>query len=164
MIGLIKCVNRDWWIPWSFVAFFGVVLLANGAMIFFAFESWTGVGTSEAYKKGLAYNEQIAAAEAQAEQGWHAALDYAPEDGLTGRLSLSLSDRHETPLNDALVTVELVRPTQEGHDFTVELAPEGAGRYATSFDFPLAGLWEARLTAEHARGSHRLTARLMVRP
>lgn len=164
MIGTSKRANRDWWIPWSFVAFFGVVLLANGIMVFFALESWTGVGTSDAYRKGLAYNEQIAAAEAQAEQGWQATLDYAPEGGLNGRLSLALSDRYETPLSDAQVLVELVRPTHEGEDFTVVLAPEGAGRYGASVDFPLAGLWEARLTAEHERGSHRLTARLMVRP
>jgi nitrogen fixation protein FixH len=164
MTNTAKPTNRDWWIPWSFVAFFGVVLLVNGTMIFFAMESWTGVETSDAYQKGLAYNEQIAAAEVQAEQGWHAALDYAPEGGLKGRLSLSLSDRFETPLDGARVVVALVRPAHEGQDFTVELAPEGAGRYGASVDFPLAGLWEARMTAEHERGSHRLRSRLMVRP
>ena len=30
-------IDRDGWIPWAFVAFFGVVLAANGAMIWIAF-------------------------------------------------------------------------------------------------------------------------------
>ncbi len=49
----------DRYIPWLFVAFFAVVLAANGALIAIALGSFTGLTTEHAYDKGLAYNRTL---------------------------------------------------------------------------------------------------------
>ena len=52
------------------VAFFGVMLLANGIFLYYALETFPGGDTSDPYRKGMHYNDTIAAAARQAEQGW----------------------------------------------------------------------------------------------
>ena len=49
--------NRLRWVPWAFVGFFGVVLLANSAMLWVAFSTWTGLAADRAYDRGIHYNE-----------------------------------------------------------------------------------------------------------
>ena len=66
MQGLRRLFKGDRWIPWSFVALFGVIVIANGTMMFFAFDSWTGLSTDDSYKRGLVYNESLAERDAQA--------------------------------------------------------------------------------------------------
>jgi nitrogen fixation protein FixH len=164
MMNFARPRSRDWWIPWSFVAFFGVMLVANGALIYFALESWTGIETRDAYTKGLAYNDRLAEAQAQAAEGWHTALNFEPRGGQAGRLAFQLTDRNGVALNAAEVVARVVRPTSEGHDFAVELPSLGEGRYAADVDFPLPGQWEIRLEATHPSGSFRLHKRIRVRP
>ena len=156
--------SRDWWIPWSFVALFGVVLLANGALLYVAFESWTGIETHDSYVKGLAYNDRLAEAEAQAAQGWNTELAYQAGVGQGGRLTFVLTDRNGHALNAAEVTATLVRPTHEGHDFTVPLTSQGDGRYRADIVFPLPGQWDVRLDARHRSGSFQARKRIVVQP
>ena len=50
--------------------FFGTVFAVNGAMIYAAVSTYSGVVANEPYRKGLHYNERIAADERQARLGW----------------------------------------------------------------------------------------------
>ena len=68
---LAMATDRSRWIPYAFLGFFAVVLLANGAMIWLAFATWTGLETEGAYQKGLAYNRTLAETEAQRRQALH---------------------------------------------------------------------------------------------
>ncbi len=131
------------WIPWTFVGGFGVVFGANVALILFSLGSWTGLETTDAYRKGLAYNDVLAAAEAQAARGWSAQIVYGD-----GRLEVRLSDADGRGLEGLAVTATFVRPTHEGDDVTVLLAAEGAGRYGVPVALPNAGNWDVRLRAE----------------
>ena len=162
MIAMPKKRQRDWWIPYSFFGMFACILIANGALVYYAVNSWTGIGTDDAYMKGIAYNETIAESEAQAKQGWQAELDYSASGPLAGQLTLDLKDRYGTAIEKAEVTALLVRPTHEGYDFSTTLSHGNEGRYATDLAFPLAGLWEVRLEIAHERGTHSLAKRLMV--
>ena len=154
---------RSWWIPWAFVGFFVVVFGANGIMVYFAFDSWTGLATEDAYVKGLAYNEQIADAQAQQALGWQGELGFAPNGPQQGLLELKLRDRHGTPIGGAAVTAIFVRPTHTGHDLELALEDAGNGRYSAEVALPLAGQWDVRLRAEHERGGYRLVRRIVVR-
>ena len=53
-----------------FLAFFAAVFVVNGAMIYSAVSTYTGLVANEPYRKGLHYNERIAADERQARLGW----------------------------------------------------------------------------------------------
>lgn len=163
MIAMSKKRQRDWWIPYSFFGMFACILIANGALVYYAVNSWTGIGTDDAYVKGLAYNEAIAESEAQAKQGWQAELDYGASGPLAGQLTLDLKDRHGTAIENAEVTALMMRPTHEGYDFSAPLTYGSEGRYTADLSFPLAGLWEVRLEVAHERGTHSLAKRLMVR-
>src|SRR5690606_32902882 len=76
------------WIPWTFVGLFGIVLLANGIMVAVAFGSWTGLVERDHFRKGLRYNDRLAAAEAQAALGWR--VEVKQENSRPGELALSL--------------------------------------------------------------------------
>ena len=49
--------------------FFGVMFIVNGFFVYFALSTFSGGDTSDPYRKGLHYNEMLAADERQAERG-----------------------------------------------------------------------------------------------
>ena len=152
------------WIPCAFVAFFGVVLLANGAMIWIAFVTWTGLETESAYQKGLAYNRVLDQAEAQASLGWQVHLEFAQADGRALAVKLALADRHGDLIEDASISTTFFRPTHEGHDQVAAIPHRYGGAYEARVELPLAGQWDVHLTVEHAGEVWRATRRVYLRP
>ena len=147
--------KKSSWIPWAFVGFFLVVLLANGIMAAFAFGTWTGLSTEGAYEKGLAYNQTLQTRARQAALGWQVAiaLEQATD---RPRLVAALRTLDDTPLWADSVTARLTRPTHAGHDFEVSLADEGSGRFSSRIDLTLPGLWDVSLTV--IKGGKELTS------
>lgn len=156
--------NRDRWIPWAFVAFFGVVLAANGAMIWIAFATWTGLETESAYHKGLAYNRTLAMARAQEAFGWRVVLDLSVTGPRLARLELTLADRHNSLIEDAEVTAAFVRPTHAGHDLELTVPHIHAGVYRAEAALPFAGVWELHLAAQSGGDTYRLRRRVYLEP
>ena len=156
--------DRSRWIPFAFIGFFGVVLAANAAMIWLAFATWTGLKTESAYQKGLAYNDRLAEARAQAALGWQ--VDVAFAERAPGRLEIAvdLADRYGNPLERALVDATLLRPTHEGHDRTAVLKRTLGGHYEALVELPLAGQWDVDLRVESAGEVWRGTRRVVLRP
>ena len=157
-------VRRSRWIPWSFVGFFAVVFVANGLLIVFALSSWTGFDGADAYRRGVHYNNALAAAAHQAQLGWHSHIAFADKGGHAGRVEFALTDRGDAPVRHAAVKAIIVRPTAAGHDFTETLAESAPGRYAATVEFPLAGQCEVRVLAETAGTRYAAVARIMVTP
>lgn len=158
-----SAAKRGSWIPWIFVAGFGVVLLANAIMIYVATTTWTGISVNRSYDKGLHYNRNLEAAERMAALGWQASIETALTTDLAGTLEVRLSERDGAPLYRAGVVVEFERPTHEGYDFVVPLDAEGSGRYSASFAAPLAGLWDLRLTVTRGEDLFVTTERILLR-
>jgi nitrogen fixation protein FixH len=153
--------TRDRWIPWSFVAFFVSFITVDAVMVYLAVGSFSGVSTQNAYQEGLAYNETLAEARREKALGWTMDVGFAATGERQGRLSVTLLDRSGAPLHGATVTAELVRPTQEGLDFTVPLA--GAGQsFAADLELPLSGQWEVRLVAARADATLHHRQRIIV--
>lgn len=144
------------WIPWLFVAAFAFVLAVNATMIWVAVKTWPGLVTANSYDRGLKFNRALAAAAAQAALGWQVDFSAQLESGRHGLLTAWLRDREGRPLADAKVAARFLRPTSEGHDFTVTLAAAGDGRYTAAFELPLPGLWDVRL--EVLQDDHRWIA------
>lgn len=155
--------QRGWWIPWLFVGLFGVVLAANGTMLYFAMSSFTGLHTEGHYQKGLNYNRVLGAAQAQEALGWTISVLFEPSVGSSGRLVVRAAGQDGTPLTGALVTARLMRPTQAGFDMDVTFVPSTGGIYAADIDLPLPGQWEVRARIDHRAGVYRATRRIMVR-
>lgn len=152
------------WIPWAFVAFFLVVFAANGTMIAVALGTWTGLKTHHAYEEGLAYNEHLAAREAQNELGWQVAIALAPIEGGDLELKASLVGPSGAPLFADEVRAEVLRPTLEGHDLTVILEDRGKGRYGRRITLPLPGQWDVRLHVTKGTDLHVSRRRFVIEP
>jgi len=157
--------RRSLWIPWLFVAFFGIVVAANATMITVAVTTFTGIGAENqhSYQQGLAYNDTIAAVAAQKALGWDVDLTFDPSGGRRGVLDLSMMDAHGGWIDQAAVSVQLRRPTEAAADFSASLPYVRDGHYRATLDFPLPGIWDVHIDAEDARGTYRLTQRVFVK-
>ena len=152
------------WIPWVFVGLFGIVLIANGTMITVAISTFTGMETTSAYKKGIDYNERLAAAAAQDALGWQGAVEAEKLDD-AGQMAIAfeLRDKDGAPIVAADVNARIDRPLQDGFEQVIALEELGSGRYAADVGLPLKGQWEILVDA-HARGKrYQITERIQVK-
>ncbi|MHA1108310.1 MAG: FixH family protein [Alphaproteobacteria bacterium] len=153
---------RDLWVPWLIAAGFGVVILVNGVMVYFAVTSFTGLQTEGHYQRGLEYNEVLAGARAQDALGWVVGINFDQTGDGVGRLSVQATDKAGDPLNDAGVTVRLVRPVQAGYDMDLTLAAAGNGLYAADVELPLRGQWDILAQIRHPSGSFSTAKRIVA--
>lgn len=156
--------GRDRWIPWAFVAFFGVVLIVNGIMVTLALVTFPGLDTEGAYQRGLDYNRNLEAAQAQAALGWRVHFRFSQDAARHGVVTVDLRDRHGSFLQDAAIQARFVRPTHAGHDLVVEVPHHYGGRYVAEVGLPLPGQWEVRIIAAADGETYQLTERINLRP
>lgn len=108
------------------IAFFGIVFAVNAYMITVALSTHTGVVANEPYRKGLKYNERIAAGVRQDALEW--ADDIAFADG--GKtLVFTVVDKTKTPVTGLRVAAVLGRPATVREDEKLALAETAPGRY-----------------------------------
>lgn len=148
---MAKARQPGWWYPWIFVGGMLVVIAVNGVMATLAIGTWPGLETEDHYRKGLAYNQTLAAVKAQEQRGWRMDLTFAAEPATGGSrrgdLAVSLVAKDGRPLEDLRVEAVLRRPTREGFDVAAALEPRGGGVYGAAVSLPLPGQWEAHVHA-----------------
>lgn len=148
----------------AILGFFAAVMAVNAVFVYFAASTFTGLEAPKAYRSGIAYNESLAAAAAQARLGWTPALRVDAEAPETA-VALTLTDDGGRPLQGLVVNATWRRPTQAADDQAMALSPEGPGRYAGRIALPARGQWDLILVAEDARGHRfRLDRRLWIKP
>ncbi|MQX38022.1 FixH family protein [Roseospira navarrensis] len=156
--------QRGWWIPYTFVLGFMVVLGANMTMLYFATSTFSGLSTRQAYVEGLAYNDKVAQEEAQEALGWTWTADLVgvDRDGDVRRATLRLDgrDAENRPLSGASVTAEIRRPAEQGMDQTVSFVPVGEGGYETAVTLPKPGQWDMLFTVQRGDDTFVMRRRL----
>lgn len=159
--------ERGWWYPYIFVGCFVVVVGVNAALAYFATSTFTGLETDGAYQKGLAYNQNIAAAKAQDVQGWKVDTQVTPgaigTDGVTVAVAVSYRDHDGKPVEGLEVTADIIRPTAKGKDQHVVLAPLGNGTYGGSYPLPMKGVWDMDVAATGVGVGHQHAHRFVIR-
>ncbi len=147
-----------------FVGFFLVVFAVNGVFLYSAISTYTGIVSVEPYRKGLNYNERIAAEEAQKAQGWHEALEVTRN----GQVTLRLTNRLGAPVEGLLVAGTFGRPSTAQHDSKLALEETQPGVYTAQVAPPEAGAWivtlEARTHAAPSEVAHQMRRRLWLKP
>lgn len=158
-----------WWYPWIFVGGMLIVIAVNAVLVILAVSTFSGLETTDHYRKGLAYQDALDATARQAKRGWSVQVDFQPRTAgaasggqSSGELALVFADRNGAPLERLEVEAQLTRPTQSGFDQTVVLESEGGGRYRTSIVFPLPGQWNLRILAREDDARFQSTHRLFV--
>ncbi len=155
--------RRSNWIPWTFVAGFGVIIVANTILAVFALGSFSGIETEHAYKTGLDYNDVLAAREAQAARGWAHELSYVPGDGKAGRIEITFTGAGGESLRGLTVAAQIGRPAHDGEDREIVLQAAGGGTYSAALTLPLKGQWQADISASGIGAPYHIRERFWVR-
>ncbi len=138
------------------LAFFGVVFMANGVMMWMAARTFDGVDEPDAYRRGVHYSERLAEARAQRALGWHVAvaLPVAGPDARQRRLRVSMRDRHGRALGGLRLQVTMRSPVNAHEDrpVTPVADPAAPGVYVASVQLPRLGKWQVVVEAEDAAG------------
>lgn len=144
------------------ITFFGVMLLANGVFVYYALTTFGGGDTSDPYRKGLRYNEVLAQAMRQDQQGWSAQLIFA---AAAGRLALTLSDREGHPISGLHFSGTVGRPATDGEDVAVSFSEAETGTYIAELRLA-PGQWVIQLRSEELSRdggpAYRLKQRIFV--
>lgn len=133
-------------IPYIFVGFFAVVFLVNFFYIYIANKTWRGVATTDAYQKGLNYNDTLKQAEVQKNLGWNVGMKFRHKYDNKITLFIDLTDNKFRTIPDAQIYVDFKRPTQEGMDFSQEIKFEN-GVYKADIELPKQGQWDVSILA-----------------
>lgn len=159
--------KSGWWYPYIFVGCFVVVVGVNAALAYFATSTFTGLETEGAYQKGLAYNQNLALAKAQQEQGWAVETTVTPGaigvDGAKVDIAISYRDRDGKALDGLGVRAELIRPTAKGLDRQLVLHPLGNGTYGGSYTLPAKGVWDMDVIAAGIGVGHQHSQRFVIK-
>lgn len=127
------------------IAFFGVVFAVNGVFLYTSLSTYTGVVSNEPYRKGLAYNERIAAEKAQQELGWATDVTLA---GTGDELDIVINDHNGNPVGGLVIEGRLGRPSTDAMDVELSVKESAPGRYRASFATLAPGAWQVDLIAK----------------
>ena len=156
-------VSNGRWMPWAIMGAFLVVVMANGALAYFAVRSDTGLVSVHPFELGNGYNRVLDAGAAQDALGWHGAVRFIGESGLSGRLVTELHDPASAPLSGLVVKVAVVRPVEPLPEQDLALNASGPGSYAAPLTLTRAGQWDVRVTATRGRDVYQFIQRIVVR-
>lgn len=149
-------------IPWLFVAGMALVVAVNGALIYFATTTWSGLSVERAYERGVAYNRALAAAARQEALGWRVSVHLTSE-GDTTRVTVEARDRDGRPVEGLRIEATLERPVEAGTRQPVALQPSGNGQYAATIGRLRPGQWQTSLVASRGEDVAAITHRELVR-
>jgi nitrogen fixation protein FixH len=135
------------------VAFFAIVAAVNAIMIKAAISTFGGVETDSAFRAGLAYKSEEAAAIAQQAMNWQVdgRLARAPSGDVT--IIVDMKDEKRQAVTGVTVNTYLTHPTDARHDHHIVLtqAPDGSFRGETA---ATPGQWV--VTIDVTRGDARI--------
>ncbi|MGE3989657.1 FixH family protein [Pseudorhodoplanes sp.] len=136
-----------------FIGFFGIVATVNAFMIHAAVTTFAGTETSSAYKAGLAYKQEEAAASAQAALNWLIEGRIARTPSGEALLSVGIRDRNRLPVHGIDVSARLAHPLNARLDHDIALARVANGEFRGVTE-AAAGQWT--LTLEVMQGGDRV--------
>lgn len=148
------------------VGFFLLIIATNSWLVYKAVSTFGGIETPDAYRKGLAYNQRLAAESAQSSQNWKETIAF---DGKTGELSVYLRAPDGAGIGGLDVTGSIGRAATNAFDRPVVFAGNGDGRYSAKLQTLGTGAWVLSLEARDGGSTqnrivHRSKARLWNTP
>lgn len=151
------------WIPWAFAGSLGVVVAVNGALVYFAIASSTGLVNEHPFDQGSSYNRVLNAGEAQDALGWRGTVSFAETGAQRGELAAQFTDHDGRALTGLTVTAHVVRPVEPLPAVTVALSETAAGRYAGAAELSRLGQWEVRIAARRGGDLFEFAERIVVK-
>lgn len=123
------------------LAFFGCVIAANMALVYYASASWTGLVVQNSYVASQSFNEDTAKLKQAAAMGLTDAVHYHD-----GTLTLTLHDKSGAGVTATDVVMSLGLTYSDKADRTVTLAQDAPGVFSVATPLQ-AGVWNGKITA-----------------
>jgi nitrogen fixation protein FixH len=136
-----------WHVLAIFGACFGVIIGVNVLMAYDAISTFRGEVKDNPYEAGVEYNNEIAAADAQAQRHWKVDVT------LAGAVRATFRDAAGEPLTGLAVKGLFAAPADMKRDRAFAMTETAPGVYVGEAA-PRAGVWDLQLTA--ARGTQML--------
>ena len=135
------------------VAFFAVVAGVNAFMIGAAVSTFGGVETGSAYKAGVEFNSDIAAAGRQEKRQWQVTSHAERSSSGQAEFQIGIADAGGRPVFGLTAIVRLAHPTNARLDRKIQLEETGSGVFRGAAEIP-PGQWT--LVIDLLRGEERM--------
>jgi nitrogen fixation protein FixH len=122
-----------------FVSFFGVIFAMNFYMVRVAISSFSGVETESAYKAGLSFKNDVAAAQAQDSRHWKVEASLPHSDSRD--IIVTARDAQGDTLTGLTPEIRLAHPTDKRRDVIIEVVELTPGQFKSLTPAPQ-GLWD----------------------
>ncbi len=131
------------------IGFFTVVISANVIMAYFAIDTFPGLETEDAYRKGRDYNQTLEAARLQETLGWRDEISLVKTgSGVSASHHITLTLKGAEAETGLKVTLLLRRPATDDYDQNLSLVETKPATFeAVVKSLPLGG-WKLSLIAE----------------
>jgi nitrogen fixation protein FixH len=137
------------------VSFFAVIISVNICLAWFAIATNSGEVATEPYRKGLHYNDRIAADERQAGLGWKQSVELEH----SGRsLRVTITDRHNLPVRHLSLEGTIAHPATRKGEATLLFHETTDGSYLSEVVLSPGG-YIADITAKTASDPENLSFR-----
>jgi nitrogen fixation protein FixH len=133
---------KGWHVLVMLLSFFGITIGVNTIFVYDALTTFSGEDVAQPYMKGLAWNQTLAARQAQAKQGWTASLSATRQKDQTVSVAFDVQDRNRNPVDGLDVSVTLRSPVNAHLDREVKLSPIGRGQYGATLPGVRQGQWD----------------------
>jgi nitrogen fixation protein FixH len=147
---------KDKYILLYFVLFFSTIIILDSIFIYLAVSTQTGLVTDQAYERGLDFNKTLSIAENQP----NISQTFLYQDG---KLIWEIAEKSGKPIDNAIVSANVIRPVIEGYDFYIEFKHVKNGLYQASPDFPLKGLWRLKLQCKWGDKQYQSSQEIIVK-
>lgn len=134
----------------ALLGFFGVIFIANGILMYLAFSTFSGIESRSAYESGLLFEQQVEAANLQAELGWSVGADIVREPSGRVTVTVTARDRYDAPVKGVAFRAEFEHRANRSHDQALMLVEAETGTYRGSVTDVSRGQWTLVIEAEDA--------------
>ncbi len=152
---------------WALFIFMGVVLAANGTLIYFAFKTRPNLVVSDYYERGKNYEARLNLKNRMKKDlGWR--MDeggkIAASAGRPASVTVTITDKDGLPAAPEAVKLYAYRPSDARHDFELPMTKTGNGQFVVDAVFPLKGVWDLIIEAEKGDERMNIARRITVLP
>jgi nitrogen fixation protein FixH len=119
-----------------FCGLFSIVLIANGALSYFAIKSFSGEVIPHPYEHGLAYNREILAARAQNNRNWRVDVTLNKLSSDKTEISITARDKNGNMLQNLMFDAQVETPTSLAKDIRLSFEEKDPGHYVSDFSLP----------------------------
>lgn len=131
------------------VGFFAVVITANVTMAYLALDTFSGLETEDAYRKGRDYNETLQAAKRQEALGWKEEISLIKNgEGANASHHITLTLRGAEAETDLKVTLLVRRPATDVDDQLIALVETTPATFEGVVKSLAVGRWKLSLVVK----------------